>query len=363
VAILSNLATTITAPINFVLMKGLLRAAERVLPYYNGVLPGSLERNQGTLSVKWRRLDNLAANTTPLTELTGNQTATFFGRTAASPTFTDITATVQKYGDFIPYTEELDFTNVNSRAAALFDKLGEQAGHSLNVLMATQFNSGTNIRFAGSVASNTLVASAIGLADVQAAVNFLARNSAMKQHAYGFGRDAYNNNPIRASYFGIAHVDMENDIRALTGFIPAEQYGGYTPLNVGEFGAVGGVRWTSTEIAPVTTDISTVTGTGFRGTGTNFALWDVYNSVIYGKESVGAVGLGTEHAEEIYTNSDRNPGMVPAVQAIAKPVGSSGAIDPFNEVGTLAWKAHHASAILNQNWLVPVRTLCTSHAL
>lgn len=362
-AVVSTLTTTITAPVNFVLMQGLLRAAERVMPYYNGVLPGTLERNQGSLSVKWRRLDNLAPVTAALTELTGDQTAVFFGRTAQTPTFTDITATVAKYGAFIPYTEELDFTNVNSRAAALMDKLGEQAGHSLNRLMAGVFNDGTNIRYAGSVANDSAVVSAIGLADIQAAVNFLARNSAMKQHAYGFGRDAYNNNPIRASYFGICHVDMENDIRGITGFIPAEQYGGYTPLNNGEFGAVAGVRWTSTEIAPIATDASTQTTTGFRGTGTNSALWDVYNSVIYGKEAVGSVGLGTEHAEEIYTATDESPGRIPAVEAIAKPTGSSGAADPFNEVGTLAWKAHWAGAILNDRWLVPMRTLCTSHAL
>lgn len=364
-AVISNLATTITAPVNFVLMKGLLRAAERVLPFFNGTMPGNLMRNEGSLSVKWRRLENLAAATTALTELSGNQTAAFFGRTAATPTFTDITATVAKYGNFIPISEELDLVNVNSRAAALFDKLGENAGHSLNLLMATTFNTAPNIRYANSVASNTLVNSSIGAEDIRAAVNFLNRNSAMKQFSMATGSTNIGTNPVRASYYGICHTDVEEDIRQLTGFIPVEQYGGYTNINVGEFGAVGGVRWSSTEIAPVTSDVSTVTlgASEFRGTGTNNALWDVYSSFVYGKEAVGSVGFGTEHAEEIYSGISQNPSRVPAVQAIQHAPGSSGAVDPFNEVGSLAWKAWYAGAILNSNWIVPIRTLATNNAL
>lgn len=364
-AVISNLATTIVAPVNFVLMKGLLKAAERVMPYFNGVMPGTLEANQGSFSVKWRRLENLAAATSALTELSGNQTAAWFGRTAASPTMTDITATVAKYGNFIPFTEELDLINVNSKAAQLMDKLGENAGHSLNLLMRDVFDAGSNVRFANSVASNTLVNSSIGAEDIRAAVNFLNRNSAMKQFLMTGGSTKVGTVPVRASYYGICHSDVEEDIRIISGFVPVEQYGAYTDVNVGEFGMVGGVRWASTEIAPITTSVSTVTlgASEFRGAGTNNALWDVYSSVIYGKEAVGSVGLGTDHAEEIYSGKSQNPGRVKAVQAIMKPVGSSGAIDPFNEVGSLAWKAYWAGKILNNDWVVPLRTLATNNAI
>jgi N4-gp56 family major capsid protein len=363
--IVSNLATTIVAPVNFVLMQGLLRAAERNLPYYNGVMPGNLTKNEGSFSVKWRRLDNIAAATTPLTELSGDQTAVFFGRTAATPIMTDITATVQKYGNYIPHTEELDLINVNSRSAQLFDKLGENAGHSLNLLMRDVFDGASNVRFANSVASNTLVNSAIGAEDIQAAVNFLNRNSAMKQFGMATGDLKTGTNPVRASYYGICHSDVEEDVRGLTGFIPVEQYGGYTDTNVGEFGAVNGVRWASTEIAPVSTDVATTTlgAAEFRGTGTNNALWSVYSSVIYGKEALGSVGLGTDHAQETYSGLSQNPNRIPSVLAINKPPGSAGAADPFNEVGSLAWKAFWAGSVLNQNWVVPVRTLATNHAI
>jgi hypothetical protein len=60
----SNFASTVTAPVNFVLMEELLSAARKRLPYFNGTLPGKLEKMQGAASVKWRRIENLAAVTT-----------------------------------------------------------------------------------------------------------------------------------------------------------------------------------------------------------------------------------------------------------------------------------------------------------
>jgi len=131
---LTTLTTSITAPVNRVLMRALLRAAERVFPYYNGTVKGMLQAGSGSLTVLWRRLENLAAATTALSELNGAQTAVYFGRTSAVPTMTNITAAVSKYGNFITYTEELDVGNVNSNSVALFEKLGENAGHSLNII-------------------------------------------------------------------------------------------------------------------------------------------------------------------------------------------------------------------------------------
>jgi hypothetical protein len=62
----STFASTVTAPVNFVLMEELLSAARKRLPYFNGTKPGSLEKAQGSASVKWRRIENLTAVTTAL---------------------------------------------------------------------------------------------------------------------------------------------------------------------------------------------------------------------------------------------------------------------------------------------------------
>lgn len=350
-AAITSFTTHVTAPVNFVLMRGLLSQARKVLPYFNGTMPGALERNGGSASVKWRRFDDLAPTTTALSELNGNA-AFGMGRTAVQPTVTDLTVAVAKYGNYINYSEELDLFNVNSRAAQLLDVLGRNAGESLNYLMSAVFDGSTNVRYGNAVAAATTVVTAISANDIKYTVNQLNRQSAMKFFSMGTGDTNTGTSPVRASYFGICHPDVEEDIRALSGFIPVEQYGGYIgDVQVGEFGAIAGVRFSSTPIAPIATAGGTTSVNGYRGA--TATTNDVYKTFIYGREAVGTIGLGEEHTEEIYMMGDR----APAIEIIRKAVGSSGSADPFNEVGTLAWKAWFAGKILNQNWLWEVDTL------
>ena len=349
-ATITTLTSNVTAPVNYVLMRGLLSAARKRLPYFNGTLPGSLEKHQGSASVKWRRIENLAPATTALGEVTG--TAAFgMGRNAVQATVTDVTAAIAKYGNWILVTEELDLFNVNTRAAQLLDTLGANSGESLNILARDVFDAATNVRYAGTATANTNVVTAISLNDIKYTVNQLNRQSAMKFTSMGTGSRNIGTSPIREAYYGIVHPDVEEDIRSMTGFISVEQYGGYTSTEPGEFGTVAGVRFSTTEIAPISTGAGTTTATGFRGS-TNI-LNDVYSTFIYGKEAVGTVGLGENHTKEIYMMGER----VPAIQIINKPLGSAGAGDPFNEIGSLAWKAWFAGKILNESWIWKIRSL------
>ena len=346
----SNFASTVPAPVNFVLMEQLLSAARKRLPFFNGTLPGTLEKGKGAASVKWRRIENLDPVTTALTENSEGTTPAFgFGRNTVRPTITDITAAISKFGNGISTTEEIDLFNVNSNTLSLMDTLGANAGESLNTLMRNIFDATTVlVRFGtqdAAVLATPLssVAKSISLNDIQFSVNALNRNSAMRFTPSAFGSTNVGTVPIRQSYYGICHVDVEEDIRGLNGFIAVEQYGGYTETEPGEFGAVGGVRWCSTEIAPILTGQSTesaVTGQ-FRNTGSagvTTVQHDVYATYIYGREALGTIGLGENHAKEIYMMYDR----VPTVEIIQHKPCSSGVADPFNENGTLVWKAWFA---------------------
>ena len=349
-ATVSTLTSNITAPVNYVLMRGLLSSARKRCPYFNGTLPGALEKNGGSMSVKWRRIENLSPVTTALGEVTG--TAAFgMGRSAVQPTITDVTVAIAKYGNWVMPTEEVDLFNVNSKSAQILDVLGRNAGESLNLLMRDVHDTSTNVRYGTTATADTNVVTPISLGDIKYVVNQLDRQSAMKFYGLGTGSRNIGTSPVRDAYFGVVHSDVEWDIRALTGFTPVEQYGGYVETEPGEFGTVAGVRWVATETAPVTTGAGTTTATGFRGASN--ILNDVYSTFIYGKEAVGTIGLGENHTKEIYMMGDR----LPAIQLINKPKGSSGAADPFNEVGSLAWKAWFAGKILNQNWIWKIRSL------
>jgi N4-gp56 family major capsid protein len=359
-ALVTTNATTLVQPVNFVLMKGLLQAARKKLPYFNGTLPGELIKNGGSSAVKWERINNLTAVTTALGEVVG--TSSFlFGRSLVTPTYSSVTATAAKYGNAIQVTEEVDLFNVNTKAARLLDTLGANAGESLNTIAKAEYDNATNVRYCNNAAggaataSTSFVISKMATTDLQKAVNTLNVGAAMPFTPMATGSRNIGTNPIRAAYYGICHVDAEEDVRTMTGFTPVETYGGYTETMPFEFGHVNGIRWCSTQVATISLSAGKKTATGYRGSSN--ILNDVYTSYVYGRESVGSVGLGNMHASNSYEMY--NPKYPPAVEVIFKPVGSAGAGDPYNEIASLAWKAWFVAKILNQAWIFRLRHLAT----
>lgn len=354
-AALLSTTTQVALGVNFQLMRGLLSAARRKFPFYNGTLPGQLDKNGSTASVKWERIENLASATGTLAEVNGTAAA-FFGRDAVQPTTSTVTATVAKKGNAMILSEEVDLLNMNMRAMRLMDTMGENAGHSLNLLMESVYSGATLVRYsngaAGGGSADTDVNSAMTLTDVKYAVNQLNRNSAIQFTTPGFGSTNIGTSPIRAAYYGICHPDVEEDIRGLSGFKDVVEYGGYTETIPFEFGAVGGVRWCATEIIPVSTGAGTDTSAGTVRGASNI-LTDVYSSYVYGKEAVGSVGLGMNFGTNSTVGFD--PKKPTGVELIYKPPGTVGT-DLYNEVASLAWKSWWAGKILNANWLVEIRS-------
>jgi len=356
--LVSNFASNVPAPINNVYMRGLLSAARKVLPFFQGTLPGTLEKAGGAATVKWRRIENLAAVTSALSEVSAGSTLGFgLGRSAVVPTITNITKAVAKYGNAIITTEEVDLFNINTNTMSLMETLGANAGESLNSVARIEFDNATQIRYASGAANKSAVVAEMKLADVRWTVNKLERNSAMKAFSQATGSQNVNTSTVRSSFYGICHPDVADDVRQLTGFIGVEQYGGYTATLVGEFGAVAGVRWIMSEIAPIETGAGTTsTSSVFRHTGVASSADqnDVYTSYVYGKEAVGTIGLGTKFGDGVKMMYESKE---PPIELITKKPGSSGVADMFNEVGSIAWKAFHATKILNGNWIVKVQTL------
>ena len=348
--------TQVAPPINFVYQKGLLQAARKAMPFFNGTTAGELIKNGGSASVKWRRIENLAVATTALGELTGTAAA-FFGRNTVQPVLTDITLAIQKYGNAIITTEEVDLFNINTDTAKLIDVMGANAGESLNTLMIAVYQAAIagQTRRANAVATDATIITAISLNDIKFSHNLLKRQSAIQFQPSGQGSTNIGTSPIRTSYYGICHPDVEEDIRGLTGFVAVEQYAGYTQVEPFEFGYVSGVRWCSSELAGlITANAATSVAAGFRSTGTQPN--DVYSSFIYGKNAIGTIGLGNMHATNSYEMY--SPKKPPAVEIVYKQRGELGT-DIFNEVSSLAWKSWFAGKILNDNWVVHVKTLAT----
>lgn len=344
--------SNISSPVNVDFQMALLRNAKALCPYFTGSSPATIAEHSGTFTAKWRRIENLTPTTTPLAELTGS--LAFPTRTAVQPTTTDITATVQKFGNFIYLNEEVDLVNFNGQALKLAEVLGINAGRSLNRLQRDVMEDNATAIFGGAATTATGVGGAgITRSDITVAGNALNRNDAMMFTAQTEGSTNINTTPIRPAYWGFCHVDTEEDIRLLTGFVPVEQYSSQTVTAPGEIGIVGNVRFIASSEATIDADSgATVTGTATSNArSTSGTSYDVYNTVILAMDAVGSVGFGMGHVRETYRAGDRLPG----VMMISHERGKAGAADPFSEVSSMAWKSWHAGAILNSNWCRVVR--------
>jgi N4-gp56 family major capsid protein len=357
------MAQTITAtdtelqkPVNVVFQQTFLRRAQQVCPYFAGTMPGQLNKQQGTSTIKWRRIEQETPSTTALSELTG--TASYMqGRDADTPTFTDVTATVAKYGQFYIVNEEVDLYNPNRTTDELVEILGESAGRSLNQLMRDIEEDNSTQHYAGNVASTGAVNTIVTTGDLNYLVNVLTRNSARTFVPATNGSTNIGSAPILPSYWGICHPDVAHDIAGLTGFKSVETYASQTATVQGEFGyyarAGRGVRFVMSEDASIDADAGATGGTDVRGTtGTDT---DIYTIVVYGQDAYGSVGLGKRHSDGIYRAGDNTGGW----EMIFKERGSGGTSDPFNEISTLAWKAFFAGAVLNANWSRALRVAAT----
>lgn len=350
----------LTKPVNAVFEQTFLRRAQQHLPYFLGTKPGQINKQQGTSTIKWRRIEQESPTTTALAELT--TTASYMqGRDADTPTFTDVTATVAKYGQFYIVNEEVDLFNPNGTTDELVEVLGESAGRSLNQLQRNIAEDSTTQRYAANVASTGAVHAIVALNDLNRAINELTVQAARMFTPMTNGSTNIGTAPILPSYIGLVHPDVAHDIAGLTGFKSVETYAGQVALLPGEFGyysrAGRGVRFIMSEDASKDANTgAALSGADLNSTGGS--VIDTYAIVIYGEDAMGSVGLGKRHTDGAY-RAGENKG---SFELIFKPVGSGGTSDPFNEISTLAWKAWWAGCVLNANWVRAIRVGATNLA-
>lgn len=340
--------TMLTKPVNAVFQQTFLRRAQQVCPYFTGTQAGTLAKQGGTATVKWRRVEQLTPSTTALSELTG--AASFMmGRSSSTPTITDVLATVSKYGQYYIVNEEVDLYNPSGTTNELVGTLGESAGRSLNQLMRNVMEGSSTQRYAGNVASLGAVHAIVGTGDLNRIINEMTNNSARTFAGMTAGSTNIGTVPILPSYWALCHPDVASDLVGLTGFTSVEKYNSQVQVMTGEFGyysrAGRGVRFVMSEDASKTANAgAALSGADLNSTGGTKA--DTYVIVIYGQDSFGSVGLGMRHTDGIYMAGENTGGW----EIINHPPGSGGIGDPFNEIGTIAWKAFYAGAVLNSNW-------------
>ena len=253
----------------------------------------------GGKTIEFRKYSPLPKLLTPLTE-----GVTPDGQTL---TVTKLEATVAQYGGYITLSDVLLLTAIDNNLVQATKLLGNQAGATLDTITREVLNGGTNVIYAGGVASRNALADNLTVEDIKKAARALKTQNAEK---------------IGDSFVAIIHPDVAYDLtndpkwEAVKTYDPKDWY-------EGEIGRIGGVRFVETTEAKI-----------FDG--------GVYSTLVLADNAYGVTeieGGGLEH--------------------ITKQLGSAGTADPLNQRATVGWKAIKVAERLVEQFMVRIESKCT----
>ena len=248
-----------------------------------------MPRNSGD-TINFRKIGILAPATTPLTEgvtPTGN-----------SATVTAISATTNQYGDYIEFSDRVNFQMVDPIIAEYTKEQGTQAAETKDVLVRDELAGGSNVIYANSRVSRvTLAAGDKPTVDQFRKAALTLKKNKVKPAAAG-------------KYVAFISPDTTFDLLDDPKFTKAYEIGqNNKPFIDGEVADVYGIKFVEVQNPKI-----------FSGAGASGA--NVHASVMIGEEAYGVTKINGEGD----------------VQTIIKALGSSGTSDPLNQRQTIGWK-------------------------
>lgn len=252
----------------------------------------------------------------------------------------DYTVTLNQYGDYVVISDVIEDTHEDPILQQSTLILAEQAAMTIETLRFNVIKAGTNVFYAGGVAGRVNVVTTITLAlQRQITTSILRQNGKMITSVVKSTPD-YRTEPVEGAFIGLAHPDLETDIRNMAGYINPKQYGTTTPYE-NEIGSVERVRYLSSTIFAPFPDAGGAKGLMRSTSGVNA---DVYPIIYLARDAYGIVPLkGRDSITPIVHNA-----------------GSGGSTDPLNQRATVGWKAWTATVMLNDCFLVRLEAAATA---
>lgn len=307
----------------------------RALPYlvlekYLDLKP--LPSNSTKVAI-FRRYEALAKATTPLVE-----GVTPVGK---NMTYTDVQCTLQQYGDYVTLTDQIADFHEDPVLQEYMGITAEQAAQTLETLRYNVLKAGSNVFYANKVAGRDSVVTAISLGDQRRVTRAFKRQNAAYITKKTASTPNYGTVAVRASYIGLVHPDLENDIRALPGFKDAVDYGASQAADEFEIGTVEDVRYIRSTIFESFPDAGGNKGTMVSTSGVKA---DVYPIIYLAAHAAASVPLKGKNA--ITAPIVRNPGTISDS-------------DKLGQRGHVGWKAYFGAVILNQLFMARLETGAT----
>jgi len=290
-----------------------------------------------TKTRKWRRYLSLPRATAPLAE----------GISPAGQrlNYTDVTATLEQYGDLVWYSDVIVDTHEDPVLDETTKILSEQLAETVEVIRFNALKAGTNVFYPASATTRATVNSPATRAMLRLVVRSFSRNKARKIGEIIKASGMISTEPVEAAFFAVCHTDLDSDIRALTGFKTVAEYSNSMKALPNEIGSCEQVRFITSALmepwlaAATSSSGSTYLTDGSSGTG----YPDVYPILIFARDAYAIVPLQGGNSVQI---------------GVVNPKVSTD--DPLGQRGLASWKRYDATAILNQLWMARCEVACTA---
>lgn len=283
-----------------------LDRAEEMMRYDVGAQVKSVAKGEGK-TVIFNRFSPLAKATTPLTEATNPS--------AVNMSSTQVSATIAEYGTYTVVGDLFAMTAIDGTLQEHVEVMGQNAGETIDELIANELDGGGTTQLAGGKANITAIAATdtVDGAEIRKAVRTLKKNKA-KLFENGYFKAII---PVSAVY----------DLRADSEWLDAYRYTDAEAIRSGAVGRLHGVEFYETN-NEVTTS-STVT---------------VYSTFIFGKNAYGILNIEGQPGKRIYV----------------KQPGTSDTSNPLDLYSTIGWKSYFVAKVLNSDWLIELKTGVTA---
>ena len=274
---------------------------------------------QGNTNViKFRRYTNLTAATTALTQ----------GVTPAGSqlSITDLTATVQQYGDYVTLTDFLEMTTLDPVLNETAELLADQVGDTLDQLTRDVLVAGTNVFYASTATARNQITAAMKFTVTEAKnlVKLLKEQKAKRITEMVDPTTGIATQGIMPSYIAFVHPDTTRDLKDDTNFKQINTYSRPEQILPDEVGSIDELRC----IESTNCKIFTAAGAGSPAA-------NVYATVVVARHAYAITRISGE-----------------ALHMVIKPLGSAGTADPLDQRSTSGWKATHVAVRLNENWMI-----------
>jgi N4-gp56 family major capsid protein len=278
--------------------------------------------NKGS-TISWNKLSAFTATTTALTEGVTPEPQDL--------TITATTAAVAEYGAFVRYTRTLAEFGIHKIAAEAADALGEMAGDSLDLITrAILIAQTTTVNFANGRATEATIAAGdyLTFTEIMKMTTTLKTNKAVPAM----------NGLFPTLLHPYSSYDLYQDATFQAVLSYAKDRGEKNPWMRGYIGQAFGCSFWETPNGYSLANVLSVT---------------VYYTMLLGKGGFGVGGLAAYMPQVIREQGDKNYHTMETVRPlrlIDKPFGSTGTMDPFDRLASIAWYTTFVAKVLNASF-------------